>query len=153
MQVQQAIQSSANVVRVTSISAGDVYKRYGDSDDVVYYGIVNSVHNDGETAIIEAVEYCYRWSDLKIELKVLRGDRDYKLFPATPADLNLELGDVKKKKEKEIQKAQEDIEKAKKEIAEVESILSGEKMKNLKAMSYKELTQAEYNAKKLEAGL
>lgn len=33
MNVKQAIQSSANVIRVTSVSAGDVYKRFDDSYD------------------------------------------------------------------------------------------------------------------------
>jgi len=28
MQTKQAIQTSANVIRITSISAGDVYKRF-----------------------------------------------------------------------------------------------------------------------------
>ena len=73
MNVKQAIQASANVIRVTNISAGDVYKRFDDSyDDRVYYGVVTSVHNDGEVAIIEAMEYSYKYSSLDVNLKVLR---------------------------------------------------------------------------------
>lgn len=99
MQVKQAIQSSANVIRVTNISAGDVYKRFDDSyDDRVYYGVVHSVHNDGETAIIEALEYSYRYSSLDVNLKILRGDKDYKLFPSSPDELNTELDGVVDKK-------------------------------------------------------
>lgn len=154
MQVQQAIQSSANVIRVTSVSAGDVYKRFDDSyDDRVYYGVVRSVHNDGETAIIEATEYSYRYSSLEVNIKVLRGDKEYKLFPSNPEELNLELSDVVEKKQQEIKKAQENIAKLKKEIIDIEELTSGRTLKNLKTMSYKELTQAQYNSKKLEAGI
>lgn len=154
MQVQQAIQSSANVIRVTSVSAGDVYKRFDDSyDDRVYYGVVRSVHNDGETAIIEATEYSYRYSSLEVNIKVLRGDKEYKLFPSNPEELNLELSDVVEKKQQEIEKAQENIAKLKKEIIDIEELTSGRTLKNLKTMSYKELTQAQYNSKKLEAGI
>ena len=154
MQVKQAIQASANVIRVTNISAGDVYKRFDDSyDERTYYGIVTAVHNDGENAIIEATEYCYKYSTIDIELKVLRGDKEYKLFPANPEDLNVEIDKVLAKKKKQIEDWLEDINKAGKEIAELESIKSGKRLKDLKAMSYKELTQAQYQSKKLEAGL
>lgn len=153
MNVKQAIQASANVIRVTNISAGDVYKRFDDSyDDRVYYGVVTSVHNDGEVAIIEATEYSYKYSSLDVNLKVLRGDKKYKLFPATPEDLNLELGDVVQRKNRDIESKKEDIKKLEKEISEVEKLLSGETLKNLKSMSYKELTQQQFEAKKLEAG-
>ena len=154
MQVKQAIQSSANVIRVTNISAGDVYKRFDDSyDDRVYYGVVQSVHNDGETAIIEALEYSYRYSSLDIELKVLRGDKEYKLFPSTPEELNTELDDVIQKKQKDIQEKTDQISKLGKEIEEIAKLMSGERLKELKAMSYKEMTQKEYQAKKVEAGI
>lgn len=152
MNVKQAIQSSANVIRVTNISAGDVYKRFDDSyDERVYYGVVQNVHNDGETAIIEAVEYNYKYSGLSVDLKVLRGDKEYKLFPATPEDLNLELDGVIERKKREIETKQNEITKLGKEIGEVEKLLSGETQETLKAMSYKELTQAEFEKKKLEA--
>lgn len=154
MQVKQAIQASANVIRVTSVSVGDVYKRFDDGyDDRVYYGVVQAVHNDGETAIIEALEYSYRYSSLDINLKVLRGDKDYKLFPSSPEELNVELDDVISRKNKDIEEKTEEISTLAKEIEEIAKLMSGEKLKDLKAMSYKELTQSQYEAKKLEAGI
>lgn len=154
MNVKQAIQASANVIRVTNISAGDVYKRFDDSyDDRVYYGVVSSVHNDGEEAIIEAVEYSRRYSSLEVDLKILRGDKEYKLFPATPEDLNLELDGAVERKSRDIESKKEEIKKLEKEIFEVERLLSGETLKDLKSMSYKELTQSQYRAKKIEAGI
>lgn len=151
MNVKQAIQASANVIRVTNVSAGDVYKRFDDSyDDAVYYGVVTAVHNDGDTAIIEAMEYRYKYSSLEASLKILRGDKEYKLFPASPEDLNLELDGVVARKQRDIESKKEEIVKLEKEITEVEKLLSGETLKNLQAMSYKELTQSDFEAKKLE---
>ncbi len=152
MNVKQAIQASANVIRVTNIAPGDVYKRFDDSyDERVYYGVVQNVHNDGETAIIEAIEYNYKYSSLSVDLKVLRGDKEYRLFPATPEDLNLELDGVVERKKRDIQTKEDEIKKLTKEIDEVEKLLTGKTQKNLKSMSYKELSQAEFEKKKLEA--
>lgn len=97
MQTKQAIQTSANVVRITSVSAGDVYKRFEESyDDRIYFGLVQAVHNDGDRTIIESVEYCYKYSSLTVEYKVMNGEKDYVLFPSSPEELNLELDRAKK---------------------------------------------------------
>lgn len=151
MQIKQAIQSSANVIRVTSITAGDVYKRFDSTyDDRVYYGIVRNVHNDGEVAVVEALEYMKQYGNIDINLKVIRGDKDYSLFPADPGELECQLQDVVDRKERDIIKKQEEIKKLTTEIAEMRTIITGEAMRDLKSMSYKELTQGDYNAKKLE---
>lgn len=152
MNVKQAIQSSANVIRVTSISPGDVYKRFDPSyDDKVYYGVVRNVHNDGETAVIQAVEYTKSYNSIDINFKVIRGEKDYTLFPAEPYELNVELGDVVTKKEKLIADKTNEIKKLEAEIQELNGIISGDLLRDLKAMSYKELTQTEYQQKKLDS--
>lgn len=152
MITKQAIQSSANVVRITSISAGDVYKRFGDTeyDDKVYYGLVKAVHNDGDKTIIEAVEYCYKYSDISVDYKVIGGTKDVTIFPSTPEELNLELEKARKAQLKKIDDANDQIEKSKQLIAEIDGLVSGETQKSLQAMSYKELTQSQYEEKKKE---
>lgn len=153
MQTKQAIQTSVNVIRITSITPGDVYKRFDENyDDRVYFGLVTAVHNDGDKTIIEATEYKWSGWTLDVEYKILRGEKDYILFPSTPEELNLELEQARRKKQNEITEAQEKIEKNTKLIAEIDALISGEKQKQLKAMSYKELTQADYNQKILELG-
>lgn len=149
MLTKQAIQTSAQVIRITQVSAGDVYKRFDKSyDDRVYFGIVRNVHNDGENTIIEATEYCKKYSDLEVSHKVLKGDTDYILFPATPEELNLELEGARKSKVRAIEEAEEEIAKNRKLITELDGIISGETLKGLKSASYKELSQGEYNQKK-----
>ncbi len=149
MQTKQAIQISANVIRITSVKAGDVYKRFDNSyDDRVYYGVVRAVHNDGEKTIIESTEYRYGYSSLEVDYKVLRGESDYILFPSSPEEFNLELEKAKISKQRQIEDAKNTIDKSEKIIKEIDGLMSGETQKNLTAMSYKELTQDSYNEKR-----
>jgi len=146
METKQAIQTSANVIRITSVSAGDVYKRFDESySDRVYFGLVKAVHNDGVKTFIEATEYQVYYSSLNVDFKVLTGDKDYALFPATPEELNLELAKARSSQLKEIENAEEKIAKSQKLVAEIDSLMSGQRQQSLKAMSYKELSQDQYN--------
>lgn len=148
MITKQAIQSSANVVRITSVSAGDVYKRFDESyEDRTYYGVVKAVHNDGEKTIIESTEYCYKYNDVDVTHKIINGTKDYVIFPSTPEELNLELDGARKKQLDKIRDAKDQIATSEKLIAEIDGLLSGETQKSLQSMSYKELTQNEYNSK------
>lgn len=149
MQTKQIIQTSANVIRITNIKSGDVYKIFDkDYSDRVYFGIVRSVHNDGTSTVIEAVEYLKRWSDLEISYKIIHGEKDYVLFPATPDELNQEIEGAKVKIEKEIEEGEKKIEEQKKLLSEIEEIISGELLKNLKQMSYSEISQEQFDEKK-----
>lgn len=152
MKTQQAIQSSANVIRITSVFAGDVYKRFAntDYDDKVYYGVVKAVHNDGEKTIIEAVEYCYKYSDISVDYKTINGTSDVTIFPATPEELNLELDKARKAQLRKIEEAEDQILKSTALIEEIDGLVSGETQKTLQAMGYKELTQAHYQDKMKE---
>lgn len=149
METRQAIQASAQVVRITEVKAGDVYKRFDkDYDDRVYFGIVKAIHNDGENTIIEATEYNYRYSSLSVDYKVIRGKNDYILFPCTPEELNLELDRAKKEEERKIESAQETIEKSTRLLKDIDGLISGETQKSLSVMGYKEMSQAQYEERK-----
>ena len=154
MQTKQVVQASANVVRITQVSAGDVYKRFESTSysDYTYYGIVRNVHNDGENTVIEATEFKKDYSSLDITNKVFtQKTENLMMFPATPEELNMELDGITRKKEKEIEKKQDEIKKLEQEIVDIKKIESGELLKDLKSMSYKELSQADFEQKKLEA--
>lgn len=151
MQTRQVIQSSANVVRITAVKAGDVYKRFDDQyDDRVSFGVITAVHNDGEKTIIQATEYRYSYNSIDIAYKVIKGEKDYTLFPATPEDLNAELSKARAAKVHEIADAERKIEQNTKIIAEIDGLMSGETQRGLTAMSYKELSQSDYNRKVAE---
>lgn len=154
MQTKQIVQASANVIRVTKIRPGDIYKRFDESSysSSTFYGIVKNVHNDGENAVIEALEFKKSYSDLEINYKIFTNNtKDLAIFPATLEEMQMEVDGIEDKKLREIEKKEKEIKQLEAEIVDIHKIRSGELMKNLQQMSYKELGQAEYEQKKLAA--
>ena len=99
MQTQQIIQASANVIRITKLVKGNIYKRFEDGSDRTYYGIVTDVLNDGINSIITATEYRKSWRDIEVEMKVIKGNKDVVLFPATIDELQMEFDSVGRMRE------------------------------------------------------
>ena len=151
MQTKQIIQSSANVIRITNISKGNTYKRFEDND-CVYYGIVTDVLNDGVNTIITATEYRKSWSSMEVAQKVMKGEKDYVLFPATIEEIESEFQSVVSSKEREIEDSKKKIAEDEKTIELTRKLISGEMQKELSAPQYKELTQEEFNEKVLAIG-
>lgn len=147
MQTKQIVQSSANVIRITKLVKGDIYKRFEQNSDDTYFGIVTDVLNDGINTIITATEYRKSWSSINVSNKVIRGTQDFILFPATPDDLDVEFQSVIDSKEKEIEQWQKNINDAKHLIVQTEQLLNGELQKRLTVPEFKQFTQEEYNAK------
>ena len=154
MKTQQIVQSQANVIRVTNISAGDVYKRFETEgySKGTFYGIVKAVYNDGEKTIIEANEYQYEYGSIKPSYKTISGTDDIVLFPATPDEMNLDFESAKKSLEQSIEKSLKSIDEDKAKIETLEGLISGETQKKLKAMSFIELSQNEFDEKRKALG-
>jgi hypothetical protein len=149
MQTKQLVQASANVIRITKIEKGDIYKRFSDdNNDDTKFGIVRNVYNDGENTVIEATEYSVSWRDMNVKNVVLRDKNDYILFPATLEDLQLEFKKVVSTKEYEINQKEKEIEEAKETIKITEKLISGEMQKELKTPEFKEMTQDKYIERK-----
>jgi len=149
MNTKQVIQASAQVIRITEVKVGDVYKRFDkDYDDRVYFGIIQNIHNDGENSIIESIEYRYSYGSLDVEYKIMRGEKDYILFPSSPDELNFEVEKAKENKLREIESAKKTIETNERIINEIDGLISGDTLKSLKTMSYKEMSQKQYEDKK-----
>jgi len=149
MQTKQIIQASANVIRITKLSKGNIYKRFDDYD-YTYYGVVTDVLNDGTNTIITSIEYKKSYSDISVSQKVIKGEKDFIIFPATIDELQMEFQDVIDSKNKEIETKYKEIEISKKLIEHTEKLLNGELQKELTTPEFKELTQVDYN-ERLEA--
>jgi hypothetical protein len=154
MKTQQLVQAQANVIRVTNISAGDVYKRFENEgyDKGTFYGIVKNVYNDGEKTIIEAAEYKYEYGTITPKYKTISGTDDVVLFPASPDEMNLEFESAKQTLERSIDKSLKDIDEAKDKIKALDGLISGETQKKLKSMSFVELSQTEFDEKRKALG-
>lgn len=151
MNTKQLVQSSANVIRVVNIKVGDLYKRFEtEYEDRCYFGIVRNVHNDGENTVIECTEYKYTWSSIEASYKTITNKKDVAIFPCTLEEFKLEFAAAKEKLRKDIEQKQLEIETKEKQIIELERLISGETQKILSELDYKEVSQAEYDLKKLE---
>lgn len=145
MNTKNIIQASANVIRITQVKVGDIYKRFDKDYDYTYFGIVKAVWNDGVNAIIESIEYRYSYSNITVEYKTLKGEKDYIIFPATLDELEKEFSSCISKKRKEIEDYQDKILIAEKLIVDTQKLLSGEMQKELNPIAFKQMTQDEFN--------
>lgn len=149
MQTKNIVQASANVVRITNLQQGDIYKRFDDSgySRTTMYGVVKAIYNDGEKTFVEAVEYKKSYRDLEASLYVMRGDNDVSIFPATLEEIQEEFDSAEKGIEQAISDKREEILKLEKALDTTKQLISGELQKQLQQPVFKEMTQAEYNAK------
>jgi hypothetical protein len=127
MQVQNIIRASADVLTITSLSPGDVYKRVGDTnysgDATLHFGVVQSVMNNGEDAAVTALEYETDYSvGIKATLKVFTGGKPIAIFPATPAEITKHLTDLHAATVRSVETAERDLETKRKALAAVEAL-------------------------------
>jgi hypothetical protein len=149
MQTKNIVQASANVVRITNLSQGDIYKRFDDSSysKSTYFGIVKAIYNDGEKTYVESVEYKKSYRDLEASIYVMRGDNDVSIFPATIEEIQDEFGDSLKGIEKAIVDKNEELRKLESALETTKALISGELQKKMQTPMFKEFTQAEFNLK------
>jgi len=149
MQTKNIVQTSANVIRITSIAAGNVYKRFDDSySKDIFIGVVKAVHNDGERTFIESTEYKTSYSGVDVSQKIISDKEDVCLFPSSPEELNTVLLEGKKSVERKIRDAEAEITKNQKLLSEITGLVDGSKLAELSASSYSEQTQAQYVERK-----
>lgn len=151
METKQIVQASANVIRITKLTKGDIYKRF--DDNYSYLGIVQNIYNDGNNAIIESTEYRNYYGDLKVEPQVLRGDKDYVIFPATLDDFNLEFESIEKGLNRKIESAEKEIASAQKSIEVTRSLRDGTLQKSLQSPQFVEMSQGDFDQKTKMLGM
>ena len=149
MQTKNIVQTSANVIRITNLKSGDIYKRFDDSSysNSTYYGIVKSIYNNGERTFIESVEYKYSYGKVEANLYIIRDDKDVAIFPATLEELQNDFEGSVRKIEKDIEDKEEEIKKLNKALEMTKKLVSGQLQQELSTPEYKELTQSEFNSR------
>jgi hypothetical protein len=92
MQTQTLVRASADVVTVTTLRPGDVYKRLVKdwrNEYVATFGIVQTVDHNGVAAMISSLEI----STGKVEHRVFGTDTDLQIFATTPAEVEHALAE------------------------------------------------------------
>lgn len=151
MNTKQVVQSSANVIRITNVAVGNLYKRFeleGYGSDETIFGIVNNIYNDGESTIIQATEYTAGYNNISVKFKNITSKKEVIIFPASIEEFQLEFDELKEKLQKDVETKKQEILNLQKQISDLGNLISGETQKKLSAMSYFELSQKEYHDKK-----
>lgn len=129
MQVQNIIRASADILTITSLSVGNVYKRVGDTnysgEATLHFGVVQSVMNNGEDAAVTALEYETDYSaGIKATLKVFTGGKPVAIFPATPAEITKHLTDLRTATVRAVDLAERDLETKRRALDAVETLVA-----------------------------
>lgn len=88
MQAHTLVRTSAEIVTITTLRPGDVYKRLVKDWQGQYeavFGIVQTVDANGEAAMISSLEV----SKTKVDHKVFGTDSDLQIFASTPEEVSL----------------------------------------------------------------
>lgn len=115
MQVQQIIRASAEVLTITHLAPGNVYKRveeigYGSTGPTLRFGVVQSVMNNGEDAAVTALEYQTDYSEgAKATLRVFNGSTPAAIFPATPDEVTAHLDEILRSAAAAVTRAEDDL--------------------------------------------
>jgi hypothetical protein len=114
MQVKSMIATDAQVVRITNVSAGDIYKRmhkpsYGEPSLV--FGYITDVLNDGENAVIVVVEFTPgAWgASTEPMVRTFSNDTGVAIFPATEDEWRIGLGEAITKQQRVVESAERDL--------------------------------------------
>lgn len=128
MQVQQMIQASANILTITKLSPGNVYKRVDESTyngTGLKFGVVQDVMNNGEDSAVTALEYEADYNEgAKATLKVFTGSKPAAIFPAQPEEVISHLSELMKSTEAAVRRAEDDLQKKRQALAAVERMRS-----------------------------
>lgn len=113
MQVQQMIRNSAEVLTITTLSPGNVYKRVEEtsytSGPVLRYGVVQSVMNNGEDSAVTALEYAADYNGTTAQVRVFTGSVPVAIFPATPEEVTQHLEELRSSAQKALARAEDEV--------------------------------------------
>lgn len=125
MQVQQMIRSSADILTITTLSPGNVYKRieqgssYAGGEPVLRFGVVQSVMNNGEDSAVTALEFTADYTGVAASMKVFDGGKPVAIFPATPDEITQHLTELTERAERDLKSAEDTLQSKRDALARV----------------------------------
>lgn len=105
----------AEVVQITALRRGDVYKRlvknYSDNY-TVHYGIVTDVMFNGEDAAITSIEFSRSYNAVTPTLSTFGTDSELKIFGATPEEVHQHLAELHETAQRAVEAKQKELDAA-----------------------------------------
>lgn len=111
MQTQTLVRASADVVTITTLRPGDVFKRLEKAWDNKWraiYSVVQTVDSNGEDAMVTALELV---GD-EIKLTVFGTDADLRIFAATPEEIGQAFADAEESVSRTLDQARQGLDRA-----------------------------------------
>jgi hypothetical protein len=151
METKNLIQASANVVRITALKEGDCFKQleptgYSGGEHKMFYGVVTSLFNTGSRAFIQVTRYEKSYNSIRAEIKTFDDKTDINIFPATVEEIKAFFEDALVVIERDVEKAKSDLHDKIEALKNAKLFVTGETSKKLQAVSFIEMSQAEYDA-------
>lgn len=147
MKTQNVIQTTANVIKITSLKKGDVVKMIESSSyssPESYYAVVLDMLNDGENTYLELLKYKKSYGDVNAEIKLYKGTDDISLFPTSIEEIKEHFEDCISKIEKGIEDDKEKLQKKIEGLNKAKDFVSGELSKNLTVVEFSEIEQSKF---------
>lgn len=95
MQINKII-SSAKIVTITDLQKGNVVKfidtQY--SEEKLKFAIVMDVLRDAENVYVSLITFDMGYSGVEIKTKILSGNKNFALFPATPEEIKANFAKI-----------------------------------------------------------
>ena len=142
MQTHQILQSNVNIVRITNLKKGNVFKMIEDTgygEPSMAYGVVLDLFNDGNKTFVQILKYKLGYDFVEAEIKVLSGTKDVSIFPASKEEVeNYFKGSLEGLTQK-IASKKEELFKLEKALSKAKEFVDGELSNTLSKVEYSEL--------------
>jgi hypothetical protein len=114
MKMNTVIRPSAEVIQITEVTVGAVYKRldtpsYGEPR--LLFGVVTDILHNGEEAALVAIEFVPPTYGGSIEptIRTFKGDADVAIYPAQPEEFSLAMQQAIEKQEAVVSEARKSL--------------------------------------------
>ena len=151
MQTKTLIQAQANVMKITSLKIGDVFKLVDTtySNPKICFGVVLDLLNTGNKAYIQLLLYKRIYSNsAETEIRTIEGESDIALFPARLDEIQEDFRCCIESLKKNIETKKQELQEAIDACEKTKQFISGEMSKQLSEMSYQTITQEQFDAQK-----
>lgn len=151
METTNLIQSTAKVVKITSLKKWDLIKYIDDSSSYstdVKYWIVTDLMNTWEKSFIEVILYTKSYDNVKVEIKLFKWWQDINIFPATIDDIQEYFSNIEKSLIKKIEEKKDEVYNLEKWFNTFKEFVSWETSKKLSTPDFISITQEEYQENK-----
>jgi hypothetical protein len=114
VKINTVIRPSADVIQITEVTVGAVYKRldtpsYGEPR--LLFGVVTDILHNGEDAALVAIEFVPPTYGGSIEptIRTFKGDSEVAIYPAQPEEFSLAMRQAIEKQESVIAEARKSL--------------------------------------------